>query len=126
MDLTIFDRLVLLGTMPKHTDYTTMRIVQTLIMKIGFSSQEKKAHNIRSEGSQAYWDNEISPVEIELDEIELGILRDGLSSAVIEWDKEKIITLKHMNVLDRFGVEFVPSETSTIKTAKEAVESKED
>ena len=110
MELSIFDRLVLLGAMPVRRDYTTMRIVQTLIMKIGFSSQEKKVHNIRSEGSQAYWDNEISPVDIKLDEIERGVLSDGLADAVIEWDKEKIITLNHMSLLDRFDVEFTPQE----------------
>lgn len=68
MTLTIKDRLMLLGVLPREGNIATLKIVHDLRSALSFSEAEHSALGITVEGDQIKWD----PTAAQTAEIEIG------------------------------------------------------
>ena len=62
MKLNVMDRLVLLNTLPKEGDFTTLKIVRTMREDLSFTEEEHKALEFKQEGDSVRW-NQAADVE---------------------------------------------------------------
>ena len=78
MELTIFERLILLGVLPKEGNFTTLKIVRKLREDLSFSEEEHKTLNIRQQGDQVFWDDKDYVKDIAIGEKAVEIVADTL------------------------------------------------
>lgn len=55
MELSVFDRLLLLPLLPSEGDITTLRIVRQLANDLSFSEEEHKLYGIKYQDNKASW-----------------------------------------------------------------------
>ena len=80
MELTIKERVSILGLLPTEGNIVTLKTVKKLRESLNFSESEVKEYNIVSDGSRVTWSNEKQPAIIEIEtaaqEIIKGVLRE--------------------------------------------------
>jgi len=99
MNLSVFDRLVLLKVLPKEGDYATLKILTNLRLALSFSEEEIKAREIVSDpiAGRTSWK----------DGAEADILigekaTDIIVAALKRLDQEKKLTVEDMSVYEKF------------------------
>jgi len=55
MKLGVMDRLVLLNTLPKEGNFTTLKIVRTMREDLSFTEEEHKTLEFKQEGDSVRW-----------------------------------------------------------------------
>lgn len=55
MELGVYERIVLLGILPKEGDFTTLKIVRGMREDLSFSEEEHKALEFVQDGSNIQW-----------------------------------------------------------------------
>jgi len=92
--LSVSDRLLLLGMLPKEANFVTLRIVRDLQGELSFSEDEIKALNFRDMPSGGIqWDASGDiPKDIELGDAALKTVKDSFT----KMDEEGKLTLIHL------------------------------
>jgi len=100
--LTVLERLLLLGLLPKRGNLTTLKIVRDLENELSFSEEEHARLQFNSTDDSVKWQ-----VGAEQDkEIEFGpkaqtMVRDVLA----ELDKQETLTMQHLSLCEKFRYE---------------------
>jgi hypothetical protein len=113
MELTVMERLILLGALPAEGNLTTLRIVRQLREALSFSEEEHAALrfvNLNEQGKPAQpgepvarmvWDQK----GIVAKEIELGAKAQALIVETLEGlDKDGKLTADHLSLCDKFKI----------------------
>ena len=99
MILTVHDRILLLGILPKETNYVTLKILDDLRMNLSYTEAETKEWGIDvdREGGQVSWD-ENGEADIPIGETATGIIVDQLRNL----DKQNKLTHSLVPVYEKF------------------------
>lgn len=99
MELSVYNRLILLNILPKEGDFTTLKIIRKLREDLSFSEQEHAALQFKQDGGNVQWKQEGDvPVEIPIGEKATDIIVEVLKKL----DKEKKLTDQHMDLYEKF------------------------
>lgn len=99
MILSTFDRLILLNTLPKEGDITTLRIIRKLREDLSFSEEEHKALAFKQEGGKMMWQSEADKLkEVEVGDKAKEIIRNRLK----ELNEQKKLTEEHLPLYEKF------------------------
>ena len=109
MDLSVHDRLILIGTLkagaPTTGNLITMKVVHNLEMALSFSEEEIAEKKLQiNEAGLATW-LELAPKDIEIGPVGMGIIRQCLRDALPKWDKAEELTVAHISLFERFDVD---------------------
>ena len=104
MKLSVIERLMALGVLPKEGDYTTLNVIRKAQEMLSFTEEEiakYKFKNIQVEGGgqQTQWDSKIEQVV----DLRLGAKAISIIGEVLEkMDKDKKLTPQHMTIYEKF------------------------
>jgi hypothetical protein len=99
MELSVFERLILLNILPKEGDFTTLKIVRKLREDLSFSESEHTALQFKQDGGNVQWKQEGDvPVEISIGEKATDLIVEVLKKL----DKEKKLQESHFTLYERF------------------------
>lgn len=99
MKLTILERLLALGVLPKEGSYITLKVIRRGQEELSFTDEEIKKYKFVNEGEQTRWDDK---VEQETD-IKLGSKVKTLIAEELEkLDKDKKLTQQHFTLYQKF------------------------
>jgi len=99
MKLNVFERLTLLGLLPKESSFATLKIVNTLQTKLGFSEEDHKEFELTQDGGKFKWNEKGR----ELREIEIGDkAKEIIKEELEKLDKERKITLQLYSLYEKF------------------------
>jgi len=99
MELSVFDRLILLNILPKEGDFTTLKIVRKLREDLSFSEDEHKALEFNQDGGNVQWKQAGDvPKDITIGEKATDLIADVLKKL----DKEKKLQEQHLTLFERF------------------------
>jgi hypothetical protein len=102
MRLSVTDRLSILNILPKEGDITTLRILQDLISRVGFTEDEYAAWNIRSEDTQIKWDSAAAhDVEIEIGPKAFVLIAEALDNL----EKTRRLRMEYLGLYEKFHKE---------------------
>jgi len=99
MDLTVFDRLILLNVLPKEGDITTLRIVRALRDSLSFSEEEHTALQFKHDGNNIAWKEE---ADVAKDVVIGEKATDVIVSALRSLNKSKKLTEQHLGLYEKF------------------------
>ena len=99
MELSIFERLILLNVLPKEGDFTTLKIVRKLRDDLSFSEDEHKVLEFKNDGGQVQWKlaGDIAK-DISIGEKATDIIVEVLK----ELNKTKKLTEQHIGLYEKF------------------------
>lgn len=63
MELTVFERLILLSILPKEGDFTTLKIVRKLKEDLSFSEEEHGKLNFEQKENTVTWNMEVDLIK---------------------------------------------------------------
>ena len=102
MELTIYERLLLLNALPEKGDLTTIRIVRKLREDLSFSEQELEEHEITTdkETGMLTWrvDDSTKAVELGAKAHEMAV------RALNELSAAGKVEEAHLSLFDKFGI----------------------
>jgi len=99
MKLTLGERFIVLGILPKESNFATLRISRELQKVLAPTEKEFKEFEIHQEGDQLKWNKKgIEEIEIEIGEKATDIVVDALK----ELDKTKKLTAQHVSLWEKF------------------------
>ena len=98
MKLSISDRLILLGVLPKEGDFTTLKILRQMKDDLSFSEEEHKKLNFRQEGETILWDAELEDKEVTFGEKATDIIVDAFKKL----NDQKKLRIEHMELYEKF------------------------
>jgi hypothetical protein len=98
MKLDILERLLLLNILPAEGNVVTLRIIQDLKTKLGFTEEEIKKVNLRQEEGRVAWDDTTYVVEIPVGEK----ATDIIVAALNKMNGENKLTESHIPLYERF------------------------
>ena len=99
MELSVFDRLILLNILPREGDFTTLKIVRKLREDLSFSEDEHKALQFKQEGGQVQWQQAGDvPKDVPIGEKASDIIVEVLKKL----DKEKKLQDTHYDLYELF------------------------
>ena len=98
MKLSVGDRLILLGIIPREGDFTTLKIVRDMRDDLSFTEEEHKKLNFRQEGNMTYWKQGLEDKEINFGEK----ATDIIVNAFKKLNEQKKLRIEHMEPYERF------------------------
>jgi hypothetical protein len=99
MELSTFDRLILLNILPKEGDFTTLKIVRKLREDLSFSEEEHKALEFNQDGGNIQWKQAGDvPKNVSIGEKATDLIVEILKKL----DKEKKLQESHFTLYERF------------------------
>jgi len=98
LKLSISDRLILLGVLPKEGDFTTLKILRQMKDDLSFSEEEHKKLNFRQEGETILWDAELEDKEVTFGEKATDIIVDAFKKL----NDQKKLRIEHMELYEKF------------------------
>ena len=100
MELTIFERLTLLNTLPPTGSIATVRIVRKLREMLSLNEAEYKEHEVVEQGDgNVQWKNDREYT------VEFGAKAREIAVAALEkLDKDGAVEEKHISLFDKFGI----------------------
>lgn len=107
MKLTIIERLMALGLLPKEGDFTTLKIVRQVREDLSFSEEEHAALKFESkEDGVLAWQVDGVAADVLNKEIEIGAKASKVIADSLEkLDKEKKLTEQHFSLYEKFCAE---------------------
>ena len=100
MKLNVMERLTTLGILPKEGNFTTLKVLRDLQMKLSFTEEEFKEFEVKQEGDQIRWNPQTGNEE---KEIEIGEkATDLIINSLKELDKENKLGAQHMSLYEKF------------------------
>ena len=102
MELSVSERLVLLNILPVEGDLTTLRIVRDLKKELSFDEEEHSALSFIQDESSIQWDQTVEVFK----DVPIGDkATDVIKEAFAQADRQKTLTLAHLEVYERFEEE---------------------
>lgn len=101
MELTVLERIALLGVLPAEGNFTTLRIVRQLREALSFTEEDHKKYKFKQnhEAGTVVWDTrEDTPVEIQIGEKATDMIVDALKKIN---DANKL-TDQHFSLYEKF------------------------
>ena len=99
MKLNIAERFMVLGMLPKESNFTTLKIVRQLQESLSLTEAEFKEFDIKQEGQQIKWNNKgIEEREIDIGEKATDIIVEALKKLN---DNNKL-TSQHFSLYEKF------------------------
>lgn len=101
MKLSVYERLVLLNTLPNEGNFITLKIVRELREGLSFNEKEIKELNltVNPEKGTATWDKEKEPNK----EIDIGReAKKIIVEALEKLDKDEKMTQEHFSLYEKF------------------------
>jgi hypothetical protein len=99
MNLSVYDRLILLNILPKEGDFTTLKIIRKLREDLSFSEEEHAVLQFKQENGSVQWQQEADiPKDISIGEKASDVIADVL----IRLDKEKKLQDMHYSLYESF------------------------
>ena len=99
MELTILERLNLLGILPEAGNFVTMKILQRLRLALGFTEEDIAKYNLIVTEGNVKWENEEGPANIPLGKV----AREEIIKALEKLDKEGKVGARHLTLYEKFG-----------------------
>ncbi len=78
MELTIIERIWLLGILPKEGNILQMKLVQGLSDLLVLDEKEQEAVNFKQEDGRSTWDSKVKPQELAIGDLAFDVIRDAL------------------------------------------------
>ena len=99
MELTILERIVLLGILPKEANYVTLKIINDLRNELSFNEKEIKEFGIREEGQNVTWNMQKARTK----KIEIGErMYEIIVSALKKLDEANKINAENASLYEKF------------------------
>ena len=98
MKLSVSDRLILLGVLPREGDFTTLKILRQMKDDLSFSEEEHKRLNFRQEGETILWEEGLEDKEINFGEK----ATDIIVNAFKKLNEQKKLRIEHMELYEKF------------------------
>ena len=99
MELSVIQRLLLLGLLPAEGTVTTLRIVRALREGLSFSEEEHAALGLTTDDKGIHWNNE----QAALVDVEIGAKAHLLiADSLQELSKTKKLRPEHLDLYDLF------------------------
>lgn len=99
MELTVFERILLLNILPQEGDITTLRIIHQLREDLSFSEDEHKTLEIRTEADRVFWKTEAAqPKEVAIGDKARSIIRESLEAL----NAQKRLREEHIGLYEKF------------------------
>jgi hypothetical protein len=99
MELTVKERLVLMGMLPKESNFTTLKIMRKFREELSFDEEEHKILKFRTEGDRLSWDfgNELRK------DVPVGdLMKELIAKDLKKLDKESKLTEDHFSLFEKF------------------------
>lgn len=98
-DMTIPERLHLMGILPKEGNFLTLRVTRELVSKVGFSAAELKEFEITEENGFVHWSPDKNTIKsIEFLDSEMDIIK----MALLKLDKEQKLDMNTFHLYEKF------------------------
>uniref|UniRef100_A0A6M3XS10 Uncharacterized protein n=1 Tax=viral metagenome TaxID=1070528 RepID=A0A6M3XS10_9ZZZZ len=99
MELTVKERLVLMGMLPKEGNFLTLRLMRKLREALSFNEEEHKQLKFVQNGEQLSWDFTVVVVK----DVEVGdVMLDVITKELKNKDKEGKLTEDHITLYEKF------------------------
>lgn len=99
MKLSVLERLMALGVLPKEGDYVTLNVIRKAQEMLSFTDEEIKKYGFKQEQDKTQWD--ITAEQIT--DLRLGAKAISLIGEELEkLDKDKKLTPQHMTIYEKF------------------------
>jgi hypothetical protein len=99
MKLNLLERILILGILPKETNFVTLRIIKDLEKSLSFTEEEIKEYNIRQEGQNINWNIEGNvEKEIQIGEKATDIIVESLKKL----NEQNKLTMQFFSTYDKF------------------------
>ena len=99
MKMNVLERLILLGILPKESNFATLMIVKNLTSSLGLSEDDYKEFEIKQEENQIIWNQKGNEErEIKIGEKATDIIIESLKKL----DEEKKLTEQHFSLYEKF------------------------
>lgn len=101
MELTIFERLILLSILPQEGNFMTLKIVRQMREDLSFSEEEHKTLNFKQENDRIVWNQTSEKIKnVSLGEKAIEIIADALKKL----DDSKKLTEQHFSLYEKFVI----------------------
>ena len=98
--LNVFDRLTLMGILPKEGSFVTLKVIRDLINSLGIEDEEFKEFDIKQEGTKVFWNEKKGAVE---KEFEFGDKAEQIVVDTLkELDLSKKLEQSHFSLYEKF------------------------
>lgn len=97
-DLTLSDRFAVLGILPAHGNFATLKIVRKLREQLSLTEPEIKEYKVVQIGDQITWKNEEKTVEMDFGEYAEKMIKERL----IKMNEENKLEDKHFTLYEKF------------------------
>ena len=105
--LSVWERLTLLGCLPATGDLWNLLVVREMREGLSFTEAELADLQLREEGGSMRWEpNAVPAKKIEIGAAGLGIIRKALPEMIKRLHEVAQLTLGHLALCDRFGAEY--------------------
>ncbi len=99
MELSVFERLILLNVLPREGDFTTLKIVRKLREDLSFTEEEHKVLQFQQDGTQMQWKREGDiPKDISIGEK----ATDVIVGVLKKLNADKKLTEQHFSLYEKF------------------------
>lgn len=102
MNLSIPERIALLGVLPEQGNFVTLKIVHQLRTALSFSEDEVKRWSISQDGQRVTWDSACeSGAEIPIGEKATDLIVEALKNL----DQRHALTEQHFTIYEKFVIQ---------------------
>jgi hypothetical protein len=98
MELTIFERLMILNVLPAEGNIVTLRLIGDLKRNLSFTEEEIKTCNIKWNGNLVTWDDRTYKKEINIGEKAFDVVAQGFK----DLNTQKKLTEQQIPLYERF------------------------
>lgn len=103
MDLTVFERILLLNLLPNEGDITTLRLIRSLREDLSFSEAEHKKFAIVNNGTAIQWDEAKASAKSAKKRVEIGAkMREVIVAQFAALNDAKKLQSVQIDLYDRF------------------------
>lgn len=98
MKLTVAERLILLGLLPKEGNFTMIKLVRELRENLSFTEKEHKALEFNNTDGNITWKETVQPKDIQIGEV----LTIEIKGILKKMDEEKKLTEQVLTLYEKF------------------------
>lgn len=97
--LNVGERMIVLGVLPKEGNFVTIRMIRTLISKLGLSAEEIKDYEVVEDNGTVRWNpKKAGESEFEFADAELAMIKKSL----MKLDEGNKLTQEMIPVYEKF------------------------
>jgi len=97
--MNVGDRLITMSILPKEGSFVTLKVIRSLMSRLGVTSQEIADYEIVEQDGQVRWNLEgTKPLDFEFDSVELELIRNQL----MKMDRENRLNIEVVPIYEKF------------------------